>query len=52
MVPVPTGYKLIFRRYRKDPRTGRVLNAAHYGLKAWPILIPDEQLEIDFDSQE
>ena len=34
--------RLIFRRYRTDPRTGRVLDARHYGLRAWPIWIDHE----------
>lgn len=28
---------LVFRRYRRDPRTGRILDAWAYGLKAWPM---------------
>lgn len=31
------GRKVIFRRYRKDPRTGKVLDARDYGYKAWRI---------------
>jgi len=38
-INVPDGCKLIFRRFRKDPRTGKQLNASHYGLKAWPIVV-------------
>lgn len=34
--------KVIFRRYRRDPRTGKVLDARHYGLKAWPIEVDDD----------
>lgn len=26
-----------FRRYRRDPRTGRILDAHDYGYKAWPM---------------
>ncbi len=40
MVEVPEGYKLIFRTTKVDPRTGKVLYARNYGLRAWPILIP------------
>lgn len=39
-IEVPDGYKLIFRATRKDPRTGKVLHARQFGLKAWPILVP------------
>jgi hypothetical protein len=52
MVNVPVGYKLIFRRYKQDPRNGRKLDAKQYGHKAWPILIPDEELDDDSDSEE
>jgi len=27
----------IFRATRRDPRTGRILRAADYGYKGWPI---------------
>lgn len=37
---------VIFRRFRKDPRSGRLLDARKYGLKAWPIRIPRNQLEL------
>jgi hypothetical protein len=30
---------LIFRRFRTDKRTGKVLDAYKYGLRAWPICI-------------
>jgi hypothetical protein len=30
---------VIFRRYRRDPRTGAILDARAYGLKAWPIRV-------------
>jgi hypothetical protein len=30
---------VIFRRYRRDPRTGATLDAHQFGLKAWPIHI-------------
>jgi len=33
--------KLIFRRYRKNPKTGKVLDARNYGFKAWPICLGD-----------
>ena len=36
---VPPGYRLVFRATRTDPRTGKVLHARAYGLRAWPILI-------------
>jgi hypothetical protein len=31
--------KLIFRRYRKDRRTGKQIDARVYGFNAWPICI-------------
>jgi hypothetical protein len=37
---VPPGYRLIFRPYRVDPRTGRLLHAATFGLRAWPLIVP------------
>ncbi len=30
---------LVFRRYRVDPRTGKIMDAHAYGHKAWPIRI-------------
>lgn len=33
---------IIFRPYRRDPRTGEILWARKYGLKAWPIQIDDD----------
>lgn len=35
----PPGKRYVFRPYRTDPRTGKVLWAREYGLKAWPILV-------------
>jgi len=35
----PPGMRYVFRPWRRDPRTGRKLYAANYGLKAWPILV-------------
>jgi len=32
-------YYVIFRPYRVDKRTGRVLYAKAYGIKAWPIRV-------------
>lgn len=37
---VDDGTTVIFRRWRRDPRTGRMLDARHYGLAAWPIRVP------------
>lgn len=31
--------ELVFRRYRKDPRSGKILDAYKYGFKAWPICL-------------
>jgi hypothetical protein len=36
--PPPPGKKYVFRPWREDPRTGRILYAAQFGFKAWPIL--------------
>lgn len=36
------GLRLIFRRYRRDPRTGELLDARRYGFRAWPIWVPDD----------
>lgn len=38
--PTPPGYKVIFRPWRKCPKTGKMLYARAYGIKAWPILVP------------
>jgi hypothetical protein len=43
--PVPEGYRLVFARFRKDPRTGQVLDAHVYGYKAWPLIVPIENPE-------
>ena len=37
----PPGKRYVFRPYRKDPVTGKVLWASQFGLKAWPILVDD-----------
>ncbi len=36
----PPGYRYIFRPWRRHPKTGKILYAWQYGLKAWPILVP------------
>ncbi len=36
----PPGYRYIFRPWRRD-ESGRVIYASSYGLKAWPILVPE-----------
>jgi len=41
-IVVPPGKKLIFRPWRKCPKTGRVLYARQFGLRAWPILVDDK----------
>jgi len=33
------GYDLIFRRYRRDPNTGQVMDAYKYGIRAWPMWV-------------
>jgi hypothetical protein len=40
-IHVPAGFRLVFRTTRTDPRTGQVLHARAYGLRAWPILVPE-----------
>lgn len=40
MGTVADGYTLIFRRFRRDPKSGKLLDAWKYGKKAWPIKIP------------
>ena len=37
----PPGYKVIFRPWRTDPKTGKKLFAHAFGLKAWPIFVPE-----------
>lgn len=37
-LPVPDGIKLIFRPWRTT-RTGKVLWAKHYGIRAWPMYV-------------
>jgi hypothetical protein len=39
--PVPSGKKLIFRRYITDPVTGEVRDAWTYGIKAFAFLVDD-----------
>lgn len=39
--PPPPGYRYVFRPWRVDPKTGSRIYASSYGLKAWPILVPD-----------
>ena len=35
------GKVLVWSRYRRDPRTGRILDARKYGYKAWPMWVDD-----------
>jgi hypothetical protein len=37
----PPGKKLIFRAWRTDPVTGKILWAKMYGLKAWPMWVDE-----------
>lgn len=41
--------EVIFRAWRKDPRTGKILYARNYGLRAWPI--PISELKEETQSQ-
>jgi hypothetical protein len=38
-IQVPDGYRLIFRFYKKNPKTGELMPPPP-GCKAWPILVP------------
>jgi len=38
-LPIPDDVTVIFRRYRKHPKSGKILDAHLYGIKAWPIYI-------------
>lgn len=40
-IKVPKGHHLIFRRFRRDPKSGKMLDARLYGIKAWPIVVAD-----------
>lgn len=40
-IKVPKGHHLIFRRFRRDPKSGKMLDAKLYGIKAWPIVVAD-----------
>lgn len=40
-LPPPPGYRYVFRPWRTCPKTGSRLYAKAFGLKAWPILVPD-----------
>lgn len=44
-IKVPKGYKLIFRRYRKDSKSSKQLDARLYGIRAWPLLVPINSAE-------
>lgn len=39
--PPPPGYRYVFRPWRTCPKTGTRLYAKAFGLRAWPILIPE-----------
>lgn len=39
--PPPTGYRYVFRPWRTCPQTGERLYAKAFGLRAWPILVPE-----------
>lgn len=40
-MPPPPGYRYIFRPWRTCPKTGERLYAKAFGLRAWPILVPE-----------
>lgn len=37
---VPEGFKLIFRPWRTDKKSGRRIWARWFGLRAFPMLVP------------
>lgn len=39
--PAPPGYRYVFRPWRTCPKTGDKLYAKAFGIRAWPILIPE-----------
>jgi hypothetical protein len=39
--PLPPGYRWVFRPWRTDPKTGKRIYASSYGLRAWPIAVPE-----------
>jgi len=39
--PPPPGYRYVYRPWRRCKQTGRKLYARSYGLRAWPILVPE-----------
>lgn len=43
-VTLPKGYEVIFRRFRKCPKSGRLLDARQYGLKAWRMVVKRQVL--------
>lgn len=40
-IDVPDGYKLVFRRFKRDPKTGKLLPPPP-GCRAWPFVVPIE----------
>lgn len=40
--PLPPGKKLIFRRFVTDPVTGKRRDAWWYKLKAFPLIVDDD----------
>jgi hypothetical protein len=39
--PPPPGYRYVYRPWRRDPNTQRILYASEFGLRAWPILVKE-----------
>ncbi len=37
----PPGYRYVFRPWRTCPKSGNKLYAKAFGLRAWPILVPE-----------
>ena len=38
--PVPEGYRVVFCTTYKHAKTGKIMVASEYGLKAWCFLVP------------
>jgi len=37
---IPPGYRLIFVRWYRHPKTGEIIHASRYGKKAFPLIVP------------
>ena len=39
--PAPTGFKYVFRPWKRDPRTGAIIYASSYGKRVFCFLVPE-----------